>query len=91
MSNNGLGMEDAKYNRLIEKLEALCTAMETALIDVSAERDALRAALKPFCFGDATMEEILFGHLPDSETATFTIKLGDIRRARRAIDASPAQ
>jgi hypothetical protein len=49
----------------------------------------LEAALKPFLFGDPAMEEILWGNLPDDKLGTFSMKLGDLRAARRAL--SPPQ
>lgn len=48
----------------------------------------LRAALSPFCFGDATMEEILFGKMSDDEIVNFTVKLKHCRAARKALDRS---
>lgn len=45
----------------------------------------LEVALQPFCFGDPALEKALFGQMSDDAVVTFTIKLGDCRRAREAL------
>ena len=53
--------------------------------DAVQEIERLRAALKPFVFGDPKIEEILWGGIPDDKPGTITIKCGDLRRAREAL------
>lgn len=65
------------YDAAIQALEAL-----------TKERDELRGALKPF-LGDATMELLLWGGMPDDALGTVSVCLGDFRRARAA-QRSPA-
>lgn len=55
-------------------------------IEAADRIEVLEAALKPFVFGDPAIEKILFGGMDDNETGTVTIKLGDLRRARAAIN-----
>jgi hypothetical protein len=45
----------------------------------------LRDALRPFVFGSAALEQVLFDGLPDDASGTITAKLGDFRRARLAL------
>lgn len=45
----------------------------------------LEAALRPFVFGDAALEEVLFAGMSDDASGTVTVKLRDIRRARNAL------
>jgi hypothetical protein len=45
----------------------------------------LEAALRPFVFGDPALEEILYADMADDASGTVTIKLRDIRRARKAL------
>lgn len=52
---------------------------------LASELGRVKAALKPFCFGDPTIERILYDGMPDDAPGTFTIKLGDIRAARAAL------
>lgn len=49
------------------------------------EIERLHEALKPFVFGDPLLEQLLFGAMGDDDSVTFTIKLGDCRRARAAL------
>lgn len=53
--------------------------------EAQARISALEAALKPFCFGDPAIEGILYAGMSDEATGTFTISLGNIRRARAAL------
>lgn len=68
---------DPEAADLIERLEARAEAAE-------AERDALAKALEPF-LGDATMEQLLWGDMPDDATGTVTVQLRHFRRAREAL------
>lgn len=52
------------------------------------EIERLHEALRPFVFGDPIIEQLLFGAMDDGASVTFTIKLGDCRRARAAISAA---
>ncbi|MDW9984764.1 hypothetical protein GOC13_23070 [Sinorhizobium meliloti] len=52
---------------------------------LSRRAEELEAALKPFMWGDDAVCEIFFGEFPDEKSMTFTIPLGDFRRARAAI------
>lgn len=48
----------------------------------------LEEALRPFVIGSAEREHLLWGHLPDDAPGTTTTKLGDYRRARKALGGS---
>lgn len=48
--------------------------------------ERLHAALKPFCWGDPIIEQLLFGAIPDSAAVTNTMRLGDLRNARKALN-----
>lgn len=76
-ANAALAGHEWTDTRQIEA-EARIAALET-------ENARLKTALKPFCFGDPVMESILYDGMLDDETGTITIKLGDIRRARAAL------
>ena len=59
--------------------------------NVSALQERVRVleeALRPFVIGSAEREHLLWGHLPDDAPGTTTTKLGDYRRARKALGGS---
>lgn len=66
--------------REIERLRADLAA-------VTAERDRMREALKPLAKAiKGQIADILFGEMPDNSTATVILQLGDLRRARAALE-----
>jgi hypothetical protein len=72
----------------LKTIDALYAA-RAAYAVIERENARLREALKPFVFGDADIERIIYAGVPDDKPGTITIKMGDIRRARTAL-APPA-
>jgi hypothetical protein len=72
------GMLAVKANQRTEAAEATVSALRDRVA-------VLEEALKPFCFGDATLDQILFGGMPDNATCNLTVRLRDTRSARAAL------
>jgi hypothetical protein len=62
-----------------------CTTANEADARLIAAAPDLLAALKAFNSHDPTLEQILFGGMPDDAMATLTLKLGVLRRATAAV------
>lgn len=68
------------------KLRADRDELREGVAHLYVERDQARdeavEVVRPFVFGDAALEQILWGDKPDDENGTVTISLRDLRRAR---------
>jgi hypothetical protein len=70
-----------KDNRTRRAAEASASALRDRVA-------VLESALKPFCFGDPALEQILFGAMPNTATCNLTVSLGDTRAARAALNGA---
>jgi hypothetical protein len=68
----------------------ICLSCIDANLTAQSDRiKELEGALAPFASDPMGVGELIWGGMPDDAGGTITIRLGDIRRASRALNTSP--